>query len=86
VGEQGVPLSLDEGAVLAGESVLAAPDLVEGLAEMAQGVELVENDPDLRRVAVERVSERTPHVHHGELDAAGLLRSPLPGDLVHRTK
>ena len=71
------------GAVLAGEaSVLAAPDLVEGVAEVAQDVELVEDDAGLGRVALERVAERTPHVHHRELDAAGLLRSQRGEELV----
>src|ERR1700674_5202454 len=50
-GEQGVPLALDEGAVLAGESaVLAAAHLVERVREVAHDVELVEDDPGLGRV------------------------------------
>ena len=82
-GEQSVALALDEGAVLAGEaSVLAAPDFVEGVAEVAQDVKLVEHDAGLRRVALERVAERTPHVHHRELDAASLLRSQRGKELI----
>ena len=41
-----------------------------------------EDDAGLRRVALERVAERTPHVHHRELDAAGLLRSQRGKELV----
>src|SRR5881397_1284531 len=75
-GEQGVALPLDEGAVLAGETVvLAAPHLVERVTEVAHDVELVEDHPSVRSVLRERVAEGLPHVHRGELDGRALLRA-----------
>ena len=66
----------------ASRRVLAAPDLVEGVAQVAQDVELVEDDAGLRGVALERGAERTPHVHHRELEAADLLRAQRGKELV----
>jgi len=82
--EQGVFLALDTRAGLATharELVLAYR--VEGIAEVAQDVELVEQDRRLRRVAQARVAERLPHVHHRQTD---LLRRLFPQksiELVH---
>src|SRR5229473_1759380 len=51
VRQQGVLLALDESALPPGHArVLALADLVEGVAQMAQDVELVEQDTGLRGV------------------------------------
>src|SRR3984885_2230980 len=77
--QQRVFLTLDEASFLAAETgVLGLAHLVERLAEMAQDVELVEQDRGLRRLFPGDVAERFPHVHYGELDLAALSR-PQPG-------
>ena len=84
MGEQGVALSLDEGAVLGGETaVLAAADGVERIAEVAHDVELVEDDTCLWRMALERGAKGLPHVHRGELDARRLLGTQRGKEEVH---
>jgi len=64
--QQRVLLALDEAPVLAREAgVLALAYDVQSLTEVAQHVELVEEDAGLRGVALCGVPERLPHVHHG---------------------
>ncbi len=73
VGEQGVFLPLDEPTLPARHAgVLALAHLVERLAQMAQDVELVEQDAHLRGVVGSREPKGLPHIHHRELDARGL--------------
>src|ERR1700719_738551 len=73
-----VLLALDEAPISAAEAgVFGLAHLVECLAEMADDVELVEQDRRLRRFVLRDVAERLPHVHHGELDFAALL-DPQP--------
>jgi len=84
VGEQGVALSLDEGAVLGGEAVvLAAANGVEGVAEVAHDVELVEDDTCLWCMARERGTKGLPHIHRGELDACRLFGTQRGKEEVH---
>ncbi len=84
VGEQGVALSLDEGAVLGGETaVLAAANGVERVAEVAHDVELVEDDTCLWRMALERGTKGLPHVHRGELDARRLFGAQRGKEEIH---
>lgn len=84
VGEQGVALSLDEGAVLGGEAaVLAAADGVERVAEVAHDVELVEDDTRVWCMAPERGAKGLPHVHCGELDACRLFGTQRGKEEVH---
>jgi hypothetical protein len=69
---------LDEAPILAAEAgVFGLAHLIERLAEMADDVELVEQDRGLRRFVLRDVAERLPHVHHGELDFAA-LSGPQP--------
>ncbi len=76
VGEQGVALPLDEGAVLGGEAaVLMTADLVERVAEVTHDVELVKDDARLWRVTHKRGAKGLPHVHRGKLDARRLFRA-----------
>ena len=82
--QQGVFLALDEAALLALEpGVLGLADLVERLAEVAQHVELVEQDGGLRGIRVRGVAKRLPHVHDGEANAFGLLFPEKSIELVH---
>lgn len=84
--EQRVLLTLDEASALARQSlVLALAHLVEGLAEVADDVELVEQDVSLRRVLglERRRAERLPHVHHSQPDALAHRRAEALVELVH---
>ena len=73
VRQQGVLLPLDEPALPPGHAgVLALADLIEGVAQMAQDVELVEQNAGLGGVARGREAKGFPHVHHREPQAGGL--------------
>ena len=65
--------------------VLALAHLVEGIAEVTDDVELVEQDVRLRCVLglQRRRTERLPHVHHGQPDALAHRRSEALVELVH---
>ena len=63
--------------------VLGLADLVEGVAEVAQDVELVEQDGGLGCVAGGRVAKRLPHVHDRQADLAGLLFPDKSVEPVH---
>ena len=64
--------------------VLVLAHLVERLAEVAQDVELVEQDGRLRGVLGGRVAERLPHVHHRQANAFGPWLFPQKAiKLVH---
>ena len=74
--KQGVLLAFDDTAVLATQAgVLALPDLVQSLSEMAHDVEFVERNVGLRSVPAGGVTKGFPHVHHRKLDAFGLRSS-----------
>src|SRR6476661_6667637 len=80
--QQGVLLPLDVAATRprrAGVFVLA--NLIQGLLEMAQHMELIEDDQCLGGMArLERgVAERFPHVHDGQADLGRFLW-PQPGE------
>src|SRR6185437_3558985 len=63
--EEVVLLALDELPILAAQPcVFALPHPVDGITEMPHHVKLVEQDGGLRCVALGRVAERFPHVHH----------------------
>src|SRR5260370_33976165 len=72
--QQRVFLALDEAALLPRQTrILALSHLIEGFAQVANDVELVEQDRGLRGVGVGGVAKRLPHGHHGEPDARALL-------------
>ena len=83
--QEGVLLALDEPAFRPGESgVFALADLVHGLLQMAQDVELVVDDQGLRGVALLEggVAERLPHVHDRQADFAAFLGAEPGEELV----
>ncbi len=72
--EQGIALALDVAPVLVTEAfVLTAPDLIEGLGEMAQNMKFIEDDPGIWGVLHHRVSEGFPHIHGSQFDAGALF-------------
>jgi hypothetical protein len=74
VREERVLLALDEAALLAGKAgILALAYLVERVAQVAQDVELVEQDGGLRGIRGGDLAKRLPHVHHRQAEAFGLL-------------
>src|SRR5256712_5031026 len=82
VREQRVLLPLDEPALPPRHAgVLALADLVERLAQVAQHVELIEQEAGLRGVACGGEPKGLPHVHHRERDGGGL---PGPEPRVER--
>src|SRR5713101_451076 len=83
VGQQGVLLALDEAALTARQpGVLALADLIERVAQMAQDVELVEQDAGLGGVACRRQAKRLPHVHDDEANPRGFARAEPRVELV----
>src|SRR6266571_4071040 len=82
--QQRVLLSLDEAPVLAREAgILALAHGVQSLTQVAQHVELVEEDAGLRGVALGRVPERLPHVHHSHANPRALVGPQPLEELVH---
>lgn len=76
-------LPLDEAAILPREpGVLALADLVQGLVEVLDDVELVVEDAGLWRVRPRGVGKRLPHVHDGEPDFPALFRPQPREELV----
>ena len=66
--EQGVLLALDVASTFAAEPpVLALSYLVERFSQVAQDVELVEQDRRLRRVRASRVAKRLSHIRSCKL-------------------
>src|SRR6266849_4580232 len=83
VGQQGVLLPLDEPALPAGHTrVLALAHLIEGVAQVAQDMELVEQDAGLRGLARRRDTEGFPHVHHRESEPRGFPRAEPRVELI----
>src|SRR3972149_4699931 len=83
MGQQGVLLALDEPALPPGHAgVLALAHLVEGVAQMAQDVELVEQDAGLRGVPRGGQAKGLPHVHDGEPNPRRLARAQPRVELV----
>lgn len=83
VGEERVPLALDEGPVLRRHAViLGATDLIHRVSQMTQDVELVKEDLGLRCVRLDRVAERLPHVHHRQPNAGRLLGAQVEKEPV----
>src|SRR5947209_5731201 len=83
--QQRVLLSLDEAAVLPREAgVLVLADLVQGVAQMAQDVELVVQDRGLRGVAFLEGggAEGLPHVHDGQANPPAFLGAQPGEELV----
>ena len=69
MGEQRVALALDTGAVLQGHSFVLSPtDLIHRVSQMTEDVKLVEQN-----LRLDRVAERLPHVHHGQLNPSRFL-------------
>src|SRR6266542_2294017 len=83
VSQQGVLLPRDESALPPGHPrVLALANLIERVAQMAQDVELVEQDAGLRGVVGGRKAERLPHVHDDEPNPRGLSEAEPRVELV----
>src|SRR5262245_25278905 len=83
--EQRVLLAFDEAVVVAGDAgIFALADLVQGLAQVTEHVELVVEDASLRRVArLERGrAECLPHVHDREADFPALFGAEPGIELV----
>ncbi len=73
MGEPRVALALDEGPILRRHPlVLGSADLIHRVGQVAQDVELVEQNLGLRRMGLHRVAERLPHVHHGQSNPGSL--------------
>ena len=85
MGQQGVFLTLDEAtlACLPSGRTRSCGHDVERLAQMAQDVELVEQDRRLRGVRAGGVAKRLPHVHHRQTELFGLLFPKKSIELVH---
>src|ERR1035438_365521 len=82
--EQRVFLALDERAMLAAQACeLVLAHLIERLPEMANDMELVEQNRRLRGVLSGRVAKRLPHVHHRQADPFGGLFAEKPIKLIH---
>ena len=85
MGEQRVALALDEGAVLHGHPCVLGPtDLIHRVGQMAQDVELVEQNLRLGGMRLDRVAERLPHVHHDQPNPGRLLGAQVekePGQI-----
>src|SRR5947209_165171 len=80
-----VLLPLDEPAVLPREPrVLPLADLIHGLPQVLEDMELVVDDPGLRGVALlERgIAEGLPHVHDGDADLPASLGAEPGEELV----
>ena len=77
--EQQVLLPLEVAPVFATEpSVLGLAHRVEGVAQRAEDVKLVEQDRRLRRIRRGRSAKRLPQVHHRQTNPRGLpLAQPL---------
>src|ERR1700688_1180935 len=64
VRQQDVLLPLDELALRSRDaSIFGLADFIEGFAEMAKDMELVEQNSRLRRVTPRRMTKRLPHIH-----------------------
>src|SRR5664279_1552463 len=69
VRQQDILLPLDELALRPRDaSIFGFADFIEGFAEMAKDVELIEQNGRLRRVAPRRMTKRLPHVHDRQTD------------------
>src|SRR5258705_7916276 len=74
--QQGVFLALDVAPIAAGKPcVLALADRIQGFAQMAHDVELVEQNRGLRCMHLRRQAERLRHVHHSKAKARALPRA-----------
>src|ERR1700686_2139835 len=81
--QQRVFLTLDVAPLAALEpSILALANRIQGFAQMADDMELVEQNRGLRRIRLRRPAERFPHVHDGKPNARTLL---LPEPSVEPT-
>jgi hypothetical protein len=82
--QQRVLLALDEATLFPGHAcILALAHLIEGVAQVANDMELVEQDGSLWCMSNGSVAKRLPHVHHGEPYAPALLVAKLLITLGH---
>src|SRR6266852_2715645 len=83
VGQQRVLLAFDEAALTARQpGVLALADLIARVAQMAQDVELVEQEAGLGGMARRRQAKRLPHVHDDEANPRGFAKAEPRVELV----
>src|ERR1700730_6910543 len=82
--EQRVFLALDVAplAILA-PGILALANRIQGLPQMADDMELVEQNRRLWRMRIRRQAERLPHVHDGEANTRTLLLAEPGVELAH---
>jgi len=82
--QERIALSLDKTPIFLGHPpVFPAPDLIQGVAQMPHDMKLVKDDPGLRSVARQRVSERRPHVHDREPQRPAALEPHIVEEPVH---
>lgn len=75
VGEQHIAGTIGVATLLAHQALIfASAHFVGGVCQMARDVEGVEDDSDLGDVAGNGVTKWLSCIHHGELDAGGLVR------------
>src|SRR5438270_13870849 len=77
-------LALDIAPVAARQpGIFTLADPVQGVAQMAHDMELVEQNRRLRRMRIRRQPKRLPHVHHREPNARALLPTEPGVELAH---
>src|SRR6195256_5190226 len=82
--EQRVFLALDVAPLATLElGILALANRIQGLAQMANDMELVEQNRRLWRMRIRRQAERLPHVHDGEANTRTLLLAEPGVELAH---
>src|SRR5712692_7182522 len=82
--QQRVFLTLDVAPLAAREpGILTLANRIQGLAQMADDMELVEQNRRLRCMRIRRQTERLPHVHDGEANARTLSLAEPAVELAH---
>src|SRR5246127_2793435 len=82
--EQRVFLALDVAPLaILDPGILALADRIQGLPQMADDMELVEQNRRLWRMRIRRQAERLPHVHDGEANTRTLLLAEPGVKLAH---
>src|SRR6202043_3144001 len=82
--QQRVFLALDVAPLAALEpGILALANRIQGLTQMADDMELIEQNRRLWRMGIRRQAERLPHVHDGETNTRTLLLAEPGVELAH---
>src|SRR5665811_487208 len=64
-------------------AILALANRIQGFAQMADDMELIEQNRRLRRMRIRRQSKRLPHVHDRQANARTLLLAEPGVELAH---